>query len=164
MEKIEIKDAVESTAGSARGPTNVRQRILVVDDDHDIRQLCVELLADSGYEVEAAKDGAAGWDALQADRYDLVITDNKMPRMTGIEMIAKLRDAKMKLPIIMATGFLPLHQFIRRPWLQPDVAMERPFTNDDLLEVVNKILRPNNGNHAPVAQPSAMKIKPDTAD
>jgi len=142
MEKIKLNDTVEFSAGSAPGPINSRQRILVVDDDRDIRQLCVEVLAASGYAVEAAKDGAAGWDALQASRYDLLITDNKMPRMTGIEMIAKLRAAKMKLPIIMATGFLPIHQFIRRPWLQPDVAMERPFTNDDLLEVVNKILRP----------------------
>ena len=153
MGKVEIKDAVESTAGSARGKKNSPQRILVVDDDHDIRQLCIELLADSGYAVEAVKDGAAGWDALQAGRYDLVITDNKMPRMTGIEMIAKLRAAKMKLPIIMATSFLPLHQFIRRPWLQPDVAMERPFTNDDLLEVVNKILRPNTGTRQLLSQP-----------
>jgi DNA-binding response OmpR family regulator len=116
----------------------------VVDDNRDIRQLCVEVLADSGYEVEAASDGAAGWEALQANRYDLVITDNQMPRMTGIEMIAKLRDAKMKLPIVMATGLLPLQQFIRQPLLQPDVAMERPFSSDDLLEVVNKILRPNS--------------------
>src|SRR5580692_10271674 len=64
-------------------------RILVVDDDSDARHLCIDILAGCGYEVEAAKDGAAGWDALQAKIYDLVITDNLMPKMTGIEMLEK---------------------------------------------------------------------------
>jgi two-component system response regulator HydG len=128
----------------------------VVDDDRDIRQLYVEVLADSGYAVEAAADGAAGWEALQTQSYDLVITDNKMPRLTGIEMIAKLRAANLTLPVIMATGFLPIHQFIRRPWLQPDIAMERPITNDDLLAAVNKILRPSAEVCPPPARPAML--------
>jgi CheY-like chemotaxis protein len=129
-------------------PDSAPQRILVVDDDNDTRQLSVDVLAGHGYDVEAATDGAAGWEALQNYDYDLVITDNKMPRMTGIEMLEKLRAARMSLPVIMATGFLPKYEFERRPWLKPDIALQRPFTNDALLAAVKKILGADDGNNS----------------
>ena len=139
---------VEEPVGVPRQyPTNSPKRILVVDDDSDTRQLSVDVLVGSGYDVDAVIDGAAGWEALQNASYDLAITDNKMPRMTGIEMIEKLRSARMTLPVIMATGHLPLNEFTRRPWLKPDATLQRPFSNDDLLETVQKVLRPDgNGD------------------
>jgi DNA-binding response OmpR family regulator len=141
----DMKDNKMSSAGEPAGapwqhPPNSAHRILVVDDDSDTRQLSVDILADSGYDVDAVMDGAAGWEALQASRYDLAITDNKMPRMTGVEMIEKLRSARMTLPVIMATGQLPLNEFARKPWLKPTATLQRPFTNDDLLEAVKKVL------------------------
>jgi CheY-like chemotaxis protein len=146
-----MKDNKMSSAGEPAGapwqrPTNRPHRILVVDDDSDTRQLSVDVLVGSGYDVDAVIDGAAGWEALQASNYDLTITDNKMPRMTGIEMIEKLRSARMTLPVIMATGHLPMNEFARKPWLKPDATLQRPFSNDDLLEVVIKVLRPDGNN------------------
>jgi CheY-like chemotaxis protein len=70
-----------------------------------------------------------------------------MPRMTGLEMIEKLRSATMTIPVIMATSYLPTHEFVRRPWLKPDAALERPFSNDDLLVTVKKILGTDGGNN-----------------
>jgi len=128
-----------------RHQTTSPQRILVVDDDSDTRQLSVDLLVDSGYDVETAKDGAAGWKALQAKQFDLVITDNKMPSMTGMEMIEKLRDADMPLPVILATRFVPVDEFHRKPWLIPAATLERPFTNNELLAAVKSILGPDDG-------------------
>jgi hypothetical protein len=52
----------------------------------------------------------------------------------------------MMLPVVMATRFLPTHEFIRRPWLKPDATLERPFSNEALLATVNKILRPDGGD------------------
>ncbi len=124
-------------------PTNSPRRILVVDDDRDTRQLSVDVLAGSGYNVEAVLDGAAGWEALQENSYDLVITDNQMPRMTGMEMIDNLRSARMTVPVIMATRHLPLNAFARKPWLKPNAMLQRPFSNDDLLEKVKQVLHPD---------------------
>jgi two-component system chemotaxis response regulator CheY len=119
----------------------LHHRILVVDDDNDTRQLSVDVLAGSGYNIEVAKDGSAGWKALQSgNNYDLVVTDNKMPNMTGIEMIAKLRSARLTVPVIMATEHPPDREFTRKPWLRPDATLQRPFSNDDLLEMVKKVL------------------------
>ena len=128
--------------------SNLLQRILVVDDNNAVRQFSVAMLVGSGYDVEAVKDGADGWEALQAGNYDLVITDNKMPRMTGIEMIEKLRNAHMTVPVIMATGILPVQEFVRKPWLKPEVMLEKPFSNDDLLGAVKKILNKDDGNNS----------------
>jgi DNA-binding response OmpR family regulator len=145
-EKRETVSVEESAIAPTQDQTNPPPRILVVDDDGDSRQLSVDVLAGSGYDVEAAKDGAAGWDALQAGSYDLVITDNQMPRMTGIEMIGKLRSANMAVPVIMATRFLPVFEFARKPWLKPDAALQRPFSSEDLLEAINNILHRDDGH------------------
>jgi len=144
-----MKNRDNQAAGKpAITPAQTRQppkRILVVDDDQDIRQFTVDILTDSGYEVDGAKDGADGWDALQASNYDLVITDNQMPRMTGMEMIGKLRAAYMTLPVILATRHVPKYELSCQPWLEPDVMLERPFSNTDLLGAVKKIFGPDAG-------------------
>jgi DNA-binding response OmpR family regulator len=126
--------------------TNSPHRILLVDDDRDMRQLSADVLTGCGYEVEGAKDGAAGWDALQAKTYDLVITDNVMPKMTGLEMLEKLFHAQIPILTIMATGSLPMNEFGRKPWLRPDAVLQKPFTNDDLVATVKNVLRTDDGN------------------
>ena len=141
VKKLGIISIEDSSAASNLEQSNSSRRILVVDDDNDVRQLSVDVLIDSGYEVEAAKDGAAGWEALQTYDFDLVITDNKMPRMTGIDMLERLRAARMTVPVIMATSHLPTHEFASKPWLRPDATLQRPFSNDDLLETVKRVLR-----------------------
>ena len=128
---------------------NPPSRILVVDDDPDTRQLSVDILVSANFEVDSAVDGADGWEALRAKHFDLVVTDNKMPRMTGIELIKKLRYTRLPLPVIMATNQLPTQEFEQKPWLLPDATLQRPFSNDDLLETVKKVMRIDytNWNH-----------------
>jgi CheY-like chemotaxis protein len=136
----------EITMALTHEETQSSHRILVVDDNSDVRQLTVDVLAGSGYDVDAAQDGAAGWEAIQARGYDLIITDNQMPRMTGIEMIEKLRSACIISRVIMATGHLPVFEFARKPWLKPDAALQRPFSNDELLATVKKVLHTDEGD------------------
>ena len=152
-----MKDKERSPAGDSGGarrpcPAKASRRILVVDDESGTRKRSFELLAGSGYGVEAVNDGAAGWEALQAKSYDLIITDNKMPKMTGMEMIEKLRAARMAVPVIMATESAPTHELDGKPWLKPDAIVQRPFSNDDLLAAVNKVLRPDHRNEARTEQ------------
>jgi CheY-like chemotaxis protein len=136
----------EMTMALTHEETQSPHRVLVVDDNSDVRQLTVDVLAGSGYDVDAAQDGAAGWEAIQARGYDLIITDNQMPRMTGIEMIEKLRSACIISRVIMATGHLPVFEFARKPWLKPDAALQRPFSNDELLATVKKVLHTDDGD------------------
>jgi len=144
---VEILLAQVPATSPAWEQSKSAQRILVVDDDPDLRQLNIDVLRAANYDVEGVKDGAAGWDAVRANNnYDLIITDNHMPRMTGIELIEKLRSARLTHRVIMATGELPNREFECRPWLKPDAMLQRPYTNDDLLEAVKNVLGTDNGN------------------
>jgi two-component system sensor histidine kinase and response regulator WspE len=82
-----------------------RRRILVVDDSITVREVERQLLLRRGYEVDVAVDGKEGYNALRAGRYDLMVTDVDMPRMTGIELIrAVRREPKFAdLPIIIVS-------------------------------------------------------------
>src|ERR1700733_10795861 len=95
-----------------------QHRILVVDDEPTARQSNARLLIEAGYEVKTANNGAAGWDELQANHFDLLITDNLMPKVSGIELINKLREIKKPIRIIMATGTVLSQQYVRYPWLR----------------------------------------------
>jgi|ERR1022692_863691 DNA-binding response OmpR family regulator len=145
--KIPLADAANA---ATQGQANPPLRILVVEDDISVRQLNIEILARSGYEVDAAEDGAAAWESLNGDSYDLMITDNGMPRLTGIELLKKLRAARMELPVIMATGTLPTEEFARSPWLQPAATLVKPYTIEELLRTVKKVLRVTNAAREPI--------------
>ena len=67
----------------SQGQLNSSQRILVVDDDIQIREIIASTLIKRGYKVDTAKDGADAWKALNETSYYLLITDHKMPRVTG---------------------------------------------------------------------------------
>ena len=116
-------------------------RILVVDDDSDICQLNTEVLIHYGYEVDAAADGAAAWEALQTKDFNLLITDHNMPRLTGVELVRKLRSARMALPVILSTGRLPTEELARNPSLRLAAILPKPFSVDELLGTVTKVLR-----------------------
>jgi two-component system, chemotaxis family, sensor histidine kinase and response regulator WspE len=85
------------------GPT--RKRILVVDDSLTVREVERQLLANHGYEVEVAVDGMDGWNAMRVGHYDLVITDLDMPRMTGFELVSKIKnDSHLRaLPVMIVS-------------------------------------------------------------
>ena len=118
------------------------RRILVVEDDDAIRRLNVEVLFQSGYQVDAAPDGAAGWEALQLNEYDLVVTDNNMPKVTGLDLIKRLHDFNPHVPAIMATGNPPNLDFAKEYEIKPEILF-KPYTTENLLKAVKKVLANN---------------------
>jgi CheY-like chemotaxis protein len=133
---------------------NPSYHVLMVDDDKSVRLFCVQALFASGYQVHAAEDGAAAWDALQINSYHLLITDHGMPKVTGIELLKKLHDAHLALPVIMATGTIPEAEFARCPWLLPDAVLLKPYTIAELLEIVKEVLLVTNGIREWIAAPA----------
>ena len=82
-----------------------RRRVLVVEDDLDVRRVIVESLSLMGYEVTEAADGAAGLASISARRPDLLVVDYAMPGINGAELIERAREAVGDLPVILATGY-----------------------------------------------------------
>jgi DNA-binding NtrC family response regulator len=112
-----------------------------VDDDGDFRQLSTGVLSRFGYEVDAAKDGADAWDTLQLHDYDLVVTDNRMPKVTGVDLLKMLRAAHMGMPVIMVSGTPPTDELSRNPTLHLAGMLLKPFTAEELLLAVQKVLQ-----------------------
>jgi DNA-binding response OmpR family regulator len=123
-------------------PIPVRtQRILVADDEEDIRRLISGVLAGAGFDVNAAADGEEAWEALQHEHYDLLITDNEMPRLTGIRLIERIRDAGMSLPVIVASGFFSTEGVRNYAQLQIAAVIPKPFNIGEFLTTVRTALR-----------------------
>ena len=142
-----------STSPQARRQASPSNRILVVDDDRELRLLSAAVLVRSGYQVDTAEDGAAGWATLHANSYDLLITDNNMPKLSGVELVKKVRSARIALPVILASGALPTEELNRHPWLQLAATLVKPFYSGQLLETVNEVL----------AQPTVFAAAPGSA-
>ena len=99
---------------------NLPQRILVVDGDPLIRQVNSEVLIYSGYHVDAADDGAAAWDALRVNNYDLLITDNDLPRVTGVELLRRFMPPAWQCRSSWPRGRCPSRNLLdTRGWSPP---------------------------------------------
>ena len=120
--------------------SNSRQRILVVEDERDLRQITAEGLTDAGYQVDVAEDGATAWTALQIYQYDLLFTDQFMPKVSGVELLKKIHESRITLSVIMATGFLPTWEFALHPCLQPVKMLLKPYSFGKLLGMVKNVL------------------------
>ena len=116
------------------------QRILIAEDEPDIRRFYSEMLGAEGYQVDAVADGEAAWNLLQIKPYALVITDKTMPRMSGPDLFRTIRANGMMLPVILATGTLPVND----EGLSFDAVLAKPFLASELLETVSKIMNRQN--------------------
>ncbi len=118
-------------------------RILIIDDEDELRSMLRQMLEQAGHEVTEAVNGAEGIQSYERDRHDLIITDIIMPEKEGVETIIALRRADPDLPIIAisgggrleATDFLTMTKKLgaRR-------TLSKPFRRDQLLEAVGECL------------------------
>jgi DNA-binding response OmpR family regulator len=131
----------ESASIPIQFQTNQPHRILVVEPDPFLLHFSAEVLIRQGYEVNATEDAATAWEELQAINYNLLITDYKLPKITGIGLIKKLRAARLALPVVLVAEKLPTQQLAKLPPLQPAVMLLKPIAADALLDTVKTVLR-----------------------
>ncbi len=129
-------------AGPSQPPVPARvQRILVADDEEDIRHLISSVLAGDGFDVTTAADGEMVWEALLHGHYDLLVTDNEMPGLMGINLIERIRKAGMNLPVIVASTFFSQEGVRDYAELQITAVIPKPFDIFEFLNVVRIALR-----------------------
>ena len=119
------------------------KRVLLCDDEIHIIRAAEFKLARAGYEVECASDGEAGWQAIERQRPDLLVTDCQMPRLSGLGLIERIRSRPelCDLPIFMLTGKgleLP-HDDLAAKWNVLAV-IGKPFSPKDLLTRIDGVL------------------------
>ncbi len=117
-----------------------RPKILVIDDEAIVRISCKKCLIPEGYEVDAATNGAEGLKLTETNRYNLILTDLKMPDMDGMEFLMRIRETQPKAKVIMITGYSTAEHAEEATMLGAYDYIEKPFTPDTLIAAVKKAL------------------------
>ena len=117
-----------------------RPRILAVDDEEDIRSGMKELLQRQ-YEVETAKDGAEAIIKFGSGNFDLCLLDIRLPDISGIELIKKLKEADDKVAIVMVTALKDISITVEAMRAGARDYITKPFTSDDITSIVAKQLK-----------------------
>lgn len=123
---------------------NDRSRILIVDDDPDIRELLRELLTRAGYDVDEAADGRTALRSLYETPPALVILDVTMPDMDGYQTLERMRDLS-EVPVIMLTARTQELERVRGLTSGADDYVLKPFGRQELLARVQALLRRTGG-------------------
>jgi DNA-binding NtrC family response regulator len=120
----------------------MRERVLIAEDNDDMRNLIQEVLEDAGYEILASASGrqALAYVEKECEVVDLVITDVRMPEMTGDELLAKIRKLRSETPVIVITAFGSVEQAVEMVKMGAYQYLTKPFENRDILHLVEEAL------------------------
>jgi CheY-like chemotaxis protein len=119
------------------------QRILVVDDEAQMRTMLAQMLESEGYEVHTAEHGEEGLIRVRQTRFDLVITDMIMPVKDGLKFIMELMKdhPDLKIMAISGGGAIKAERYLNMAGYLGDIAtLEKPFKREALLDMVKKQL------------------------
>ena len=116
-------------------------RILVVEDEPLIRQLLLTALGGRGHKVETCANGAEGLETLRSGAFDVLITDFRMPKMTGIELIEKLRASKAKIATILMSSNTLDELALTGKDLEGIHFLRKPFGINELYASVQRALK-----------------------
>jgi len=127
-------------------------RVLIVDDDREMRRVLAEFLEGEGFEVAQAADAAQTLERIQEVRCDVVVLDKNLPDWSGVDILPTVRTLVPGTPVVVITAFgdARTHDeaFTRGAY---DLLL-KPFSLDDLLEVLQRALDHSNGGQPRVAQ------------
>lgn len=115
-------------------------RILIVDDDENIRKVITTILADEGYTVESAETAKKAIEMTKKNFFNLALIDIRLPDMEGIELLTRMRETTPKMRKIVITGYPTLHNAIEAVNRGADAYILKPFDMEKTLETIREQL------------------------
>ncbi|HIJ58722.1 MAG TPA: sigma-54-dependent Fis family transcriptional regulator [Deltaproteobacteria bacterium] len=116
------------------------ETILIVDDEKNYLVVLEALLGEEGYEIVTANDARAALATVREADLDLIITDMKMPGMSGMELLEQCKKMKPELPVIMMTAFGTIEMAVEAMKKHAYDYIEKPFKNEELKQTIKKAL------------------------
>ena len=113
-----------------------KARILIVDDDENIRKVLTTILEDEGYIVEAVENGKRAIEKTKRSFYNLVLIDIRLPDIEGIELLTKMKDTVPKTRKIIITGYPTLQNAIEAVNKGADAYILKPFDMESVLQTI----------------------------
>lgn len=115
-------------------------RILVVDDEERIRDVCQTMLTQEGFKTEVAKNGSLGLNMIKQEHFDIVLLDLMMPGMSGMDVLNHIKDAHPDTVVIVITGYATLEHGIDAMKKGAFEFLPKPFAPEDLRLVIKKAI------------------------
>ena len=115
-------------------------QILVIDDDRDVREILKEMLRIKGYSVVATSDGEDALKLIESERFDLVLTDLVMPKVSGWDIIRRVKRISRSIPVILISGWSDRISKRDLTENQADLMLSKPVVWKDLLTAVSGLL------------------------
>ena len=114
----------------------MQYRVMVVDDEQNIREIISEMLTDAGYSVSLAVDGMDALEKIQYEQFDLYILDIYMPRMNGLELMVKLKELQPLAVVVVTTGFSSIDVAVKAIRNGAFHYLTKPIQAEELMKVV----------------------------
>ena len=118
-----------------------KSRILIVDDDENIRKVLTKILEDEGYLVEAVGTAKEAIRITKKKFYNLALIDIRLPDMEGVKLLTKIKDTVPKMRKIIITGYPTLNNAIEAVNKGADAYILKPFNVDDVLKIISEQLK-----------------------
>ena len=114
--------------------------ILIVDDNPNMSSLLSEMLEVFDFESSRAGDGNEALDKLEGGKFEMVITDMRMPNMSGLELIKQVKTKYPKMPVVLISGYSVADVSDDPDACKPDGFLSKPFMMSDIEELLNSLL------------------------
>ena len=117
-----------------------KKKILVVDDEPNSREGLTKILIKEGYEVVAAASGKEALKEAEKEDIDLIITDLKMPEISGTDILEKIRESKPDIGVIIVTAYGEVNSYLKAMTLGAFEYLNKPIKLDELRRVIHNAL------------------------
>lgn len=116
-------------------------RILIVEDHRVLAEMLAEALTERGHEVQMASDGMDGLHRVTQERHDVAVVDLRLPKLSGAEVIRRMRQERVELRILAISGLAGPVEMAEVVEAGADGALAKPFGNDEFIAAVEKLLQ-----------------------
>ena len=115
-----------------------KHSILIADDDDNLRRVLEFQLTEAGFKIQSAKDGAEAFEIFQDDDFDCVITDLRMPQLSGLELLEKIKAENSEIPVIVITAFGEVETAVTAMKAGAFDYINKPFNRDEILLTIER--------------------------
>ncbi len=126
-------------------PVN-KGRLLIIDDESELREVLIALLEETVSEIDQASNGQEGIQLLQKKKFDAVLSDEKMPKKSGLEVLKWMRENGVDIPFIIHTGYGQKEMVLEAQRLGVYAFIDKPWDERALISTVEKALRSGMGH------------------
>lgn len=121
-----------------------QRRVMVIEDDQEMRLLLEDFIQEEGYEVRSTDNGSEAFRILAKDEFDLIITDVRMPGLSGLDILPGIRKLQPHSAIIVITAFGSEEVYTRAIERGADGYLEKPISLEKLRVMIKKVIFPKH--------------------